>query len=102
MIPQSEAELTADEVGIRALATETLGAMFANIAIDKGSGLITVMISSVRSDLAGKFPSTWKAWLGRAEDKALQVRLMILEAFKDIIVTHTDLRKDVYGAPYRI
>lgn len=97
VIPQLEAELTADDIGIRTLAAQTLGEMFTDKPAEVLGAFVTLVPPTVRSDLARKYPSTWKAWLGRAKDKAPSVRIIILDDIKGILVTHHELGKDIYG-----
>ena len=99
VIPQLEAELTAEDPKIRILATKTLGDMITDRPLNR-PGTLSVMtmaaFPSAQSDLARTYPNTWKAWLGRAKDKIPAVRLIILESAKDVIAARPELARDVY------
>ncbi|KAJ1970495.1 Sister chromatid cohesion protein pds5, partial [Dimargaris xerosporica] len=58
VIPQLEEELTLDDVHLRTLATSVLGDMIA----ERGHALVR------------RYPSAWKAWIQRKNDKSHQVR----------------------------
>lgn len=49
VVPQLEEELRVDNYGVRLLATETIGGMFAER----------------NSTLFNQYPAIWKTWLGR-------------------------------------
>ncbi|KAK0211511.1 armadillo-type protein [Armillaria fumosa] len=70
VIPQLEEELRAEDVQLRSIATQVLGEMFA----DKGG-----------YDLSKKYPTTWKVWLVRTNDRSVSVRLKALESARPII-----------------
>ncbi|KAK0480865.1 armadillo-type protein [Armillaria novae-zelandiae] len=70
VIPQLEEELRAEDVQLRSIATQVLGEMFA----DK-SGY----------DLSKKYPTTWRVWLVRTNDRSVSVRLKALESARPII-----------------
>lgn len=118
VIPQIEQELGAADEQVRLLASTVLGEMFAERdsmtkvpgigslgTPDKGKrrdGDIVAMMGVhtapvVRSDLAKNFPQTWRAWLARSKDTSAQVRLAIVESFKDILLTHHELGPGIYG-----
>lgn len=99
VIPQLEAELTAEDDKVRKLATKTLGDMFADRPLNR-PGTLSMMsmaaITPAQSDLARSHPNTWKSWLGRSRDKIPAVRLIILESATDIIAARPELAKDIY------
>lgn len=68
------------------MATETLGAM---IGEKIGAG-----------DLARKYPSTWKAWLGRSKDKVVAVRIAMVESLKKIWTEHPELGAEIESEPF--
>ncbi|KAG7446844.1 cohesin-associated protein Pds5 [Guyanagaster necrorhizus] len=70
VIPQLEEELRAEDVQLRSIATQVLGEVFA----DKGG-----------SDLSKKYPTTWRVWLARTNDRSVTVRLKALESSRAII-----------------
>ncbi|KAK0446041.1 armadillo-type protein [Desarmillaria tabescens] len=70
VIPQLEEELRAEDVQLRSIATQVLGEMFA----DKGG-----------YDLSKKYPTTWRVWLVRTNDRSVSVRLKALESSRAII-----------------
>lgn len=86
VIPQLEEELRAEDVQLRVLATKVLGQMFA----DKPSST-----STESSDLARRYASTWRAWLGRANDKSSSLRVVWAECTKPLLVNHPELRHDL-------
>lgn len=99
VIPLVEEELTSEDMGIRILASRTLGEMFSDKPLEKAGSLPVLLASSIqtsRADLAKKYPNTWRAWLGRSRDKAPQVRIVILECARDILPMHHELGRDIY------
>nr|WJN24942.1 cohesin maintenance factor [Pseudozyma pruni] len=86
VIPQLEEELRAEDVQLRVLATKVLGQMFA------GKPSSTAAESS---DLARRYAGTWRAWLGRANDKSSSLRVVWAESTKPILVHHPELRHDI-------
>lgn len=83
VIPQLEEELKAEDVQLRVMATRVLGQMFA----DK--------TAQGASDLAKTYSSTWRAWLGRANDKSTTLRTVWVESTKALIVNRPELRADL-------
>ncbi|PWN48272.1 ARM repeat-containing protein [Violaceomyces palustris] len=86
VIPQLEQELKAEDAQLRALATKMLGQMFAEKPSQK---------SGEGGDLAKKYASTWKAWLGRAYDKSVTLRTVWVEATKDLLISQPGLGGDL-------
>ncbi|SPO28169.1 related to PDS5 - precocious dissociation of sister chromatids [Ustilago trichophora] len=86
VIPQLEEELKAEDVQLRVLATKVLAQMFA----EKPSAT-----AAESSDLARRYPGTWRAWLGRANDKSSSLRVVWAESTKPILVHHPELRHDL-------
>ncbi|CBQ68347.1 related to PDS5-precocious dissociation of sister chromatids [Sporisorium reilianum SRZ2] len=86
VIPQLEEELRAEDVQLRVLATKVLGQMFA----EKPSST-----AAESSDLARRYVGTWRAWLGRANDKSSSLRVVWAESTKPILVHHPELRHDL-------
>ncbi|KZO98450.1 hypothetical protein CALVIDRAFT_495831 [Calocera viscosa TUFC12733] len=80
VIPQLEEELRVDEIDIRLMATETLGTMFGE-KTTLGSG-----------ELAKKYPSTWRTWLLRQNDKAVAARVALLDAISSLLLNHPEQR----------
>ena len=86
VIPQLEEELRAEDVQLRVLATKVLGQMFA----EKPSST-----AAESSDLARRYVGTWRAWLGRANDKSSSLRVVWAESTKAILIHHPELRHDL-------
>lgn len=86
VIPQLEEELRIEDVQLRVLATKVLGQMFG----EKPSAT-----AAESSDLARRYLSTWRAWLGRANDKSPSLRVIWVESTKSILVNHPELRHDL-------
>ncbi|KAJ1033876.1 hypothetical protein NDA16_000084 [Ustilago loliicola] len=86
VIPQLEEELRAEDVQLRVLATKVLGQMFA----EKPSSA-----AGESSDLARRYAGTWRAWLGRANDKSSSLRVVWAESVKPLLVHHPELRHDL-------
>nr|WJN24945.1 cohesin maintenance factor [Sporisorium sorghi] len=86
VIPQLEEELRAEDVQLRVLATKVLGQMF-------GEKPSTGVAES--SDLARRYVGTWRAWLGRANDKSSSLRVVWVESTKPILIHHPELRHDL-------
>ncbi|KAG0057393.1 hypothetical protein BGZ83_010852 [Gryganskiella cystojenkinii] len=82
VIPQLEEELRTDDVTIRSLATDSLGAMFAEKT----------------SQLASQYESTWKAWLQRRNDKIPSVRILWVQSVVELIKAHGSLAKELCDA----
>jgi sister-chromatid-cohesion protein PDS5 len=82
IIPQLEEELRAQQFQLRALATRTLGEMFA----DKGG-----------RDLLRNYAATWDCWLGRRLDKDAAVRLTWVEATQALLLNHFEPRRPIEG-----
>ncbi|KAN0065934.1 Sister chromatid cohesion protein pds5 [Thecaphora frezii] len=85
VVPQLEEELRAEDAQLRIMATKVLGQMFAERPSSVGAG----------GDLATKYAATWKAWLGRANDKSATLRTVWVEATKNLLIHHPELRKDL-------
>lgn len=73
VIPQLEQELLAENADLRILAAETIGEM------------------ALIGNFASSAPVTWKAWVGRANDRSNTVRAKWVEAAIKIIKERTDL-----------
>ncbi|TKY89877.1 hypothetical protein EX895_001174 [Sporisorium graminicola] len=86
VIPQLEEELRAEDVQLRVLATKVLGQMFS----EKPSST-----AAESSDLARRYVGTWRAWLGRANDKSSSLRVVWAESTRPILVHHPELRHDL-------
>lgn len=97
VIPLIEEELVSEDIGVRVLATRTLGDVFSDKPLEK-AGSLPLMLNAqpARADMAKKYPSTWQFWLGRSMDKAPQVRLALLECCQDVLQHHHELAHDVY------
>nr|WJN24946.1 cohesin maintenance factor [Tranzscheliella williamsii] len=85
VIPQLEEELRAEDVQLRILATKVLGQMFA----EKPSN------ATESGDLAKRYTGTWRAWLGRANDKSSSLRVIWAESTKPLLIHHPELRFDL-------
>lgn len=73
-MPLLQEEMNVDHLGIRQLATETLGEMFAEES----------------SNVAEKYSNIWKTWLTRRNDKALSLRVRWLEMCVGIYKNHSE------------
>ncbi|CEP19463.1 hypothetical protein [Parasitella parasitica] len=73
-MPLLQEEMKVDHLGIRQLATETLGEMFAEES----------------SNVAEKYPIIWKTWLGRRNDKSQSLRAKWLDLCVDICKNHPE------------
>lgn len=80
VVPQLGEELAIDNVQLRTLATQTLGAMFAE------TGGVS---------LAQKYPQTWKQWITRSRDKSTVVRVTFIEALKQLVLQHNAFSGEV-------
>ena len=83
VVPQLEEELRVEQVQLRTMATQTLGEMFA----DKHG-----------ADLVQKYPTTWTHWMGRRNDKNVNVRLAWVETMKGIVASLPHLRAQTEDA----
>ncbi|RPB08048.1 hypothetical protein P167DRAFT_555515 [Morchella conica CCBAS932] len=72
VIPQLEQELMAENAEIRVLSTETIGDM------------------ALTGTFGANAPATWKAWIGRANDKSSAVRAKWVEAAVRIMKERND------------
>ncbi len=88
VIPLLEENLSAaDQPEIRNLTTKTLAYMFGR----------RPQVGQSTAVLAKAFPHTWKSWLGRQRDKAVQVRLTWAESSYEIMDNVPELRKELEG-----
>ncbi|KZV76642.1 hypothetical protein PENSPDRAFT_598127 [Peniophora sp. CONT] len=87
VIPQIELELGAGDAGLRAMATQALSTMYAARPTSSGSGS--------GSQLARQYPSTWTAWLGRRNDRAVPVRLALVEGLKGALAGVPEKRAEI-------
>lgn len=78
VVPQLESELHSDQVHVRLLATRALGTLFA-------------LPSNVSESFAKLHSQVWKAWLGRAIDKHVPVRISWTEFAVKILTQHSEL-----------
>ncbi len=86
VVPQLEDNLRlADVPAIRELSTKTLGTMFGSRPV---AGTL---------DISKAYPSAWRSWLGRNVDKSVQVRSVWVQAAREILVNHPELRNDIEG-----
>nr|XP_018265446.1 uncharacterized protein I303_01812 [Kwoniella dejecticola CBS 10117]OBR87604.1 hypothetical protein I303_01812 [Kwoniella dejecticola CBS 10117] len=82
VVPLLEENLkVSDELTIRQLSVRTLGALFSQ------------RIGT--EDPSKKYPSTWRAWLGRRVDKAFAVRLTWVEGTKGLLINHPEVRLEL-------
>ncbi|TFK20656.1 cohesin-associated protein Pds5 [Coprinopsis marcescibilis] len=82
VIPQLEEELRAEDLTVRLLATQILGEMYS----DKGG-----------PDLVRKYPNTWNVWLSRKNDRAVPIRLKVVESCRGLIQSLPESREVVEG-----
>ena len=88
VVPLLEENLrAADEVILRQVTTRTLGSMFGE----------RPRFGTNVADLARAFPSTWRAWIGRKVDKAVQVRLTWVESSRGVLLNAPDQRQELEG-----
>lgn len=78
VVPQLESELQSDQVYVRLLATRALGTLFA-------------LPSNVSESFATLHSHVWKAWLGRAIDKHVPIRISWTEFAVKILTQHSEL-----------
>lgn len=83
VIPLLEAELRADGLAPRLIATQTLGEMYAA----EKSG----------PELMRKYPATWATWLGRKADISVPVRLKCVEAVPPLLANLPEAREALEG-----
>lgn len=81
-MPQLEEEVRAEDANLRLIAVRTLGHVFGER-------------SSADADIAKRNSSTWKAWLGRSNDRVVGIRLAWLEALRGIVTHHASLIDDL-------
>ncbi|KAJ3152811.1 hypothetical protein HDU89_001014 [Geranomyces variabilis] len=79
VIPLLDEELQIEAVKVRTLATNTLGEMF----------------SARGSELARKYPQTWKSWLGRRADKSNVVRIAWVDWALPLLKNHPELAPEL-------
>ncbi|RKP23305.1 armadillo-type protein [Syncephalis pseudoplumigaleata] len=79
VIPQLEEELSLSNTYLRMLATSSLGELF----------------SARASSLVDAYPSTWKAWLSRKNDKSTMVRAAWTEYLAKLYTNHPKLAADL-------
>ena len=74
VVPQLEEEMKVDNADTREIACNTLAEMYAK----KGKNWID------------SYPSVWKEWADRRNDKSLQIRLIFTNSFSAILINHPD------------
>jgi sister-chromatid-cohesion protein PDS5 len=79
VLPLLQEEMKVDHLNIRQLATETMGQMFAEPS----------------STVATAYPLIWKTWMGRRDDKAIQLRVKWLEISVDIYRNHPETASEL-------
>lgn len=98
VIPQLEEELQSASLELRMLATKTLADMISAAssaassalamhgASAAGIGAASTSGASINGpgDIPSRYPSTWKAWLGRTKDKSPLIRIAVVEALPGI------------------
>ncbi|KAL1924376.1 uncharacterized protein VTP21DRAFT_7411 [Calcarisporiella thermophila] len=82
VIPQLEEEMRVDDMNLRGLSTRVLGGMFGEPG----------------SMLAFNYPTTWKTWLQRKQDKNSAIRQLWCELCIPILKNHPNLSKDICDA----
>ncbi|KAI9491520.1 armadillo-type protein [Zychaea mexicana] len=80
VLPQLEEEMKVDDYKVRCMATETIGDMFAE----------------PNSTMFQRYPSIWKTWVGRRNDKSVQLRVKWLEKCKAIYQNHTQVKSELH------
>ncbi|WVQ83257.1 hypothetical protein IAT38_005396 [Cryptococcus sp. DSM 104549] len=81
-VPLLEENLkVAGEVPIRQMSVKTLSALFAQ--------------RPGAESPAKRYPSAWKAWLGRKVDVSVQVRLAWVEGSRKVLVAHPEIRREL-------
>ena len=75
VVPQLEEELKVETIGIRQLASHSLGMMFAK----KGSKWVDT------------YPQIFKTWCERRHDKVVQIRVEWVEITGEIVSNHPDM-----------
>ncbi|KAI8992505.1 armadillo-type protein [Pilobolus umbonatus] len=78
VLPLLQEEMVLDEINVRQIATEVVGQMFIE----------------PNSTLSEKYPTIWKAWLGRRNDKSIPLRVKWLDMSIDIIKNHPQLEPE--------
>ncbi|KAI9265204.1 armadillo-type protein [Phascolomyces articulosus] len=73
VLPQLEEEMKVDDYKVRCMATETVGDMFA----EKNTTMFQ------------RYPGVWKTWVGRHNDKSVQLRIKWLEKSKFVYINHS-------------
>jgi sister-chromatid-cohesion protein PDS5 len=81
VLPLVQEEMKLDQANVRQMATETMGKLFAH----------------PDTNVSEKYPSIWKTWLGRRDDKLAQLRVKWLEMCVDVYKNHVDLATDIIG-----
>ncbi|KAG1562450.1 hypothetical protein G6F49_000907 [Rhizopus delemar] len=79
VLPLVQEEMKLDQANVRQMATETMGKLFAH----------------PDTNVSEKYPSIWKTWLGRRDDKLAQLRIKWLEMCVDVYKNHVDLATDI-------
>ncbi|OAD78951.1 hypothetical protein PHYBLDRAFT_76970 [Phycomyces blakesleeanus NRRL 1555(-)] len=79
VVPQLDEEMKVDDDHVRQIATQTLGEMFAEKT----------------SELYQQYPIIWKTWLGRRNDKVVQLRVRWVEMCGPILKNHKQLVPEI-------
>ncbi|CEG69090.1 hypothetical protein RMATCC62417_05229 [Rhizopus microsporus] len=79
VLPLVQEEMKLDQANVRQIATETMGKLFMH----------------PESNISEKYPTIWKTWLGRKDDKLVQLRVKWLEMCVDIYKNHTESMSEI-------
>lgn len=90
VVPLLEEELHDAATNVRHLATTTLGSMFAHVPA-KGSERLS-------RGLASMYPTTWQAWLERASDRNVPIRLAWVSSAQDVLMQYAELAQSLAPA----
>lgn len=91
VVPQMEGELTSEDQSLRLMVTRVLGQMFGERRTNTG----TSTEGMTEGAFARTYPSVWKAWIKRANDRSYHVRIVWLESAQGILRYHPSLVSEV-------
>lgn len=93
VVPQMEGELTSEDQSLRLMVTRVLGQMFGERRTPAAAGSASEGLAE--GDFARTYPSVWKAWLRRSNDRSYHTRIVWLESAQGILRHHHSLVPDV-------
>lgn len=94
VVPQMEGELTSEDQSLRLMVTRVLGQMFGERRFPVGASSSSSKAFS-EGGFARTYPSVWKAWIRRSNDRTYHIRIVWLECVQSLLRYHPSLVAEV-------